>query len=344
MNTKKEEESVRLDLGNTEEEEEVEESDYEDSEIQEEESEDEGIVDLNVDYEEEKVVEQLTVDKNLEEEIKSELNIVDASQIKDNPENELELEHDENQFNSQISNNHQIETASKGAPKKKKNPGVSGSSQRKNKMNSDLSHISPNKKRSENTEKTVFTRISEDLFNKFISNKDFYNKKTSSYDYLINDMFLNRVVEKNDRESAAKFNDFVNRNREFRDKKQMKLQERSEKIATEMNATYTGRPNGKVFEKTQIRDPQEYLQDQLKYYQTRDQNIKQQQEDIIKNTDSNIKKVPDISKKSKQLAEKRLTNDNTKEVHDRLFNDKLHKDKKHLYTEKSGLKLHFKCF
>jgi hypothetical protein len=335
MNSKKEEESVRLDLGNTEEEEEEEEeSEFEESEIQEEDGEDEGIVDLDVNFDEDKPIEEPTEEKNLEN--KSELNIADASQIKENPENELDLENEENQLHSEIYNNQQTETAKKSVAKKKKTPGLSSASQKKNKMNSDLSHISPNKKRSENTEKTVFTRISEDLFNKFISNKDFYNKKTSSYDYLINDMFLNRVVEKNDRESAAKFNDFVNRNREFRDKKQMKLQERSEKIASEMNATYTGRPNGKVFDKTEIRDPQEYLQDQLKYYQTRDQNIKQQQEDIIKNTDSNIKKVPDISKKSKQLAEKRFSNDNSKEVHDRLFNDKLQKEKKHLYTEKSA--------
>jgi len=50
--------------------------------------------------------------------------------------------------------------------------------------------------------KTVFTKLSEELFTKFVSNKDNQNKKTSAYDYLINDMFLNRMCEKTDMKMA----------------------------------------------------------------------------------------------------------------------------------------------
>jgi hypothetical protein len=170
-----------------------------------------------------------------------------------------------------------------------------------------------------------------------MSNKDTQNKKTSAYDFLINDMFLNRVVEKGDKEATKKFNNFVVRNNEFRDKKTLKLQARTEKVSNEINANCTGKPNGKVFEKAEIRNPQDYLNDQLKYFQTRDINIKQQQEDIKKTTDSKIQKVPEISKKSKKLAQKRLTSDSTsKEVHDRLFQEKLHKEKKDIYVEKEN--------
>jgi hypothetical protein len=341
MSKQREESSVKLDLGATEqEEEESEEEEDEESEILEEEGEDDGIVDFNLDLEEEKPeMEQVkeVEEKVIEPENKSDV-IMGESFVRENTENEgIVSDNEENNLKTKSSHHDRMEQKTTGTQRKKKPVvGNSNGGQKKNIMNADLSHISPNKKRAENTEKTVFTRISEDLFSKFVSNKDSHNKKTSAYEYLINDMFLNRVVEKNDKESAAKFNDFVNRNKEFRNKKQLKLQEKSEKIANELNATYTGRPNGKVFDKSELRDPNEYLQDQIKYYQTRDMNIKQQQDDIKKNTDSHLKQTPDISKKSKQLAEKRLsTENNSKEVYDRLFQDKLHKEKKHLYTEKS---------
>jgi len=147
-------------------------------------------------------------------------------------------------------------------------------------------------------------------------------------------MFLNRMCEKNDKESAGKFNNFVTRNKEFRDKKSLKLQERSDKISSEMNAMCTGVPNGKVFDKSELRNPDEFLNDQLKYYNTRDLNVNQQREDIVKTTNAKFQSVPEISKKSKQLAENRLvTENNDQEVYNRLFHEKLNKEKKHIYTE-----------
>jgi len=141
-------------------------------------------------------------------------------------------------------------------------------------------------------------------------------------------------VKKNDKESAGKFNNFVTRNMEFRDKKSLKLQERIDKISSEVNAACTGVPNGKVFDKTEIRNPDDFLNDQLKYYNTRDLNVNQQREDIVKTTNSKLQSVPEISKKSKKLAEKRLeTEHNDQEVYSRLFHEKLNKEKKHIYTE-----------
>jgi hypothetical protein len=190
------------------------------------------------------------------------------------------------------------------------------------------------KSKIDNSEKTVFTRISEDLFNKFTSGKVSHNKKSSAYDYLINDMFLNRVVEKNDKDATSKFNNFVVRNKEFRYKKSIKLQEKTEKVENEINTYCTGKPNGKIFDKSELRQPDVYLQDQLKYYETRDQMINQLREDIKSKTDSKIKKVPEISKNSKELAEKKLLAENNgKEVYDRLFEDKLQKEKKNVYSE-----------
>jgi hypothetical protein len=178
-------------------------------------------------------------------------------------------------------------------------------------------------------EKSVFTRISEDIYSKYVSNKSQHYKKTSAYDFMINDHFLNRIVEKSDKNSHQKFQRFINRNKEFRDKKVLNLQERTQKLSEEIKITCTGTPNNKVFDKTELRDPTEFMSDQLKYLESRELNIKKQQEEIIKQTDSKCRDTPEISEKSRKLAEKRTSMEN-KEVHSRLFNEKIHNEKKNL--------------
>jgi len=185
--------------------------------------------------------------------------------------------------------------------------------------------------------KTVFTKLSEELFNKFVSNKDNQNKRTSAYDYLINDMFLNRMCEKTDKENAVKFNSFVQRNKEYTDKKQLKLQERIEKINVDHNTNCHFNPNGKTIEKSELRNPETFLNDHVKYMQTKDLYINAQREEIVKNTDLQCKQAPEISKKSKQLAEKKNQGEEGKKaVHDRLFQEKIHKEKKHVYNSEQG--------
>ena len=186
-----------------------------------------------------------------------------------------------------------------------------------------------------NENKTVFTKISEDLFNKFISNKHTQNQKTSAYDYLISDMFLNKIVEKNDKNAGQKFSNFAVRNKDFRDKKNLKLKERIEKIANEAVAECTWKPNGKNFEKSEVRKPEDYYNDHLKYIQTRDANITHQKEEILKNTEALLKVAPEISKKTKRIAARKLKKENiSKNVHDRLFKERLNKEKKHIYPDK----------
>lgn len=183
-------------------------------------------------------------------------------------------------------------------------------------------------------EKTVFTRLSEELYKKFLSNKGSGYKKTSAYDYFVNDRFLNRVVEKNDPSAAIKFENFLNRNKEYVDRKVMRLNERIQNIANEINSNCTGMPNGKTFIKEELRDPNEFLKDQLKYYHTMVQQIETLRNDIMTSTNSNIRSVPEISKKSKALAEKKFNDENSVAVHDRLFKEKLNKEKKHIIKEK----------
>lgn len=182
--------------------------------------------------------------------------------------------------------------------------------------------------------KTVFTKISEELFSKFVG-KDTQNKKTSAYDYLINDLFLNRVCEKSDKDCATKFNNFFARNKDFREKKTTKLATKTEKVTAEINATCTHKPNNKDLEKEDLRAPEVFLSDQIKYFNTRDLNINQAKEAILKETNEKMKKKPEISKNSQKIAKKKLEDKGqTKPVHDRLHSEKLNKAKTHVVKEK----------
>jgi len=52
---------------------------------------------------------------------------------------------------------------------------------------------------------------------------------------------------------------------------------------------------------------------------------------LLKKTQANCREAPEISNKSKKLA---LKKGEDKEVHERLFTEKLNKQKTHLYKEK----------
>jgi len=183
-------------------------------------------------------------------------------------------------------------------------------------------------------EKTVFTRLSEELYKKFFLKRDQSYKKTSAYDFFVNDKFLNRVVEKNDPSASVKFGNFLNRNKEYVDRKVTKLNERIQKMTNEINSNCTGIPNGKVLSKEELRDPNEFLKDQLKYYQSIGQQIESLRKDVLTNTNLKMRDAPEISKKSKLLAEKKLSGENVADIHDRLHKEKLNKEKKYLIRER----------
>ena len=185
-------------------------------------------------------------------------------------------------------------------------------------------------------EKTVFTKVSEELFEKF-RDKKFKNKISSCYDLIVNDTYLNRINEKGSKDLNSKINNFEVRNKEFREKKKAKLQELEEKTAQDINLHCTHTPNGKKVNSDDLRTPEDYLKDHLKYFSTRDSNIQMQRENQIKQTNSELKQSPEISKKSKRLAKKRLKKEislDNNNTHVRLYNEKLNKLKTHIVKEK----------
>lgn len=324
-NHKKEESEIKLDLGANEEEEE-EESD------EEEEDEEEEVVDEEDDEEEEDDMADDMADFDLE----AMNNLNENRNIVVNPEAADINTHENEQVIKQkpVAGTGQKSNKYKLTLDKTKKANFQNTPKNQTQMNklfsTEPTYTGARTEGGDN--KSVFTKISEELFTKFINNKDTQNKKTSAYDYLINDLYLNRVCEKNDKDTHQKFVNFFNRNKEFRDKKGLRLQERVEKINQETNTVCTGIPNNKVFTKEELRSPDDFLNDQLKYYNTRDLNVNQQREDVLKTTNALLRQTPEISKKSQRLAKKKAPEN--KEVHDRLFSEKLNKQKTHLYTEK----------
>jgi hypothetical protein len=183
-------------------------------------------------------------------------------------------------------------------------------------------------------EKTVFTRLSEELYKKFLKRDQSY-KKTSAYDFFVNDKFLNKVVEKNDPSAAVKFGNFINRNKEYVDRKVARLNERIQNMTNEINSNCTGMPNGKIPLKEELRDPNEFLKDQLKYYETIGHQIESMRKDILTTTNSKMRDAPEISKKSKVLAEKKINEEIGTVVYDRLYKEKLNKEKKHIINDEN---------
>ena len=126
MNKQKEESSVKLDLGATDqEEEESEEEEDEEREILEEEGEDDGIVDFNLDLEEEKPevaqVEEVeeVEEKVIEPENKSEV-IMGESFVRENTENELIVSDNEENDDLKTKSSHVEKTEQKTAGTQRK--------------------------------------------------------------------------------------------------------------------------------------------------------------------------------------------------------------------------------
>lgn len=179
--------------------------------------------------------------------------------------------------------------------------------------------------------KTIFSKISEEIFYQLA--KDKY-KKSSSYDYMINDIYINRVVQKGDpSENKNKFNNFIGRNKEFFNKKKLRLNEKIQKISEETNTQVYAIPNKKVFEKNQLRNPDQFFDDQKNFVLQKEQNLENQREEIIK---QNIilahNYIPEIDPNSKSIAQKNLSGESA-EVFERLHKYKVAKSKNKLFED-----------
>lgn len=183
--------------------------------------------------------------------------------------------------------------------------------------------------------KTIFSKISEDLMYKLT--KDKYHK-SSSYQYMTDDMYINRVVQKGDNENNSnKFNNFVDRNNEFFNKKKLRLNEKIQKLSNEANSESYPIPNKKVFDKAELRNAQEFYETQKNFVLQKQQNLEVQRDEALKK--SKIEEhghIPEINQHSRIMVEnkKKNLNEKSEEVFSRLHNQKNARNKQQIFEEK----------
>lgn len=177
--------------------------------------------------------------------------------------------------------------------------------------------------------KTIFSKISEEIFYKL--SKDKY-KKSSAYDFMTSDIYINRVVQKSDQDNKNKFNSFLERNNEFFNKKKLRLNEKIQKISDETYSDLYAIPNKKVFNKDELRNAQQFFEDQKNFVLQKQQYVEAEREEKLKkNIIESQNNIPEINKNSKNIAEKKI-NDKT-QVFERLHNQKNYKEKQMILNE-----------
>jgi hypothetical protein len=118
-----------------------------------------------------------------------------------------------------------------------------------------------------------------------------------------------------------KFQNFINRNKEFHIKKTMKLQEKIDKFNEEKELACHGNPNNKVLNEKDIRNPVDFLNDNMNYMAKKNTKVSELRTKIVEDNNKNLTHVPLISETTKKLAEKK--NGEGQEVHSRLFKENI---------------------
>jgi len=198
-----------------------------------------------------------------------------------------------------------------------------------------------------NNNKTAITMLAEKFAKKHFDKKG--GEKVNIYEYLLHDEHIQKFIQKNSGEHE-KYNNFISRNKEFQVKKTMKLKEKVERFNEEQDHTCHGNPNNKLLTDKDIRNPDDFLKDNLKYVEKKDNKVAELRSKIVEDTNKNLSFVPVLSENTKKLAEKKIGENN--DVVQRLHKGKIkqHKQKafnpenikrkpKHKKKEDKGLDL-----
>jgi len=162
------------------------------------------------------------------------------------------------------------------------------------------------------------------------------NHKSSSYQYFINDIYINRVVQKGDPENSNKFQNFVERNNEFFNKKKLRLNQKIQIISAAANSEVYSIPNKKVFDKAELRNPQEFYENQKSFVVKKQQNLDVQRNEALKK--SRIAEhghIPEINQNSRILVgnKKKTAGEKAEEVFVRLHNQRNRRHKQQIFDE-----------
>ena len=147
-----------------------------------------------------------------------------------------------------------------------------------------------------NDGKTILSKVPSCIFiqitEEFKSGN--FNKKISLYDSLVHDEYINRYADKNNSDNWKKITNFMTRNEDFKGKKQIKLQGKSESIRQEILKNCHG-PNNKVLTKQDIRTPSEFMNDQKNYLSKKVKNLNDLKNSQIQKEEQNTRKTPSVT-------------------------------------------------
>jgi len=153
---------------------------------------------------------------------------------------------------------------------------------------------------------------------------------------MTNDIYINRVVEKSDQSNNKfKFHDFVERNNEYFINKKLRLEQRIQKIAEASSSNISGLPNKKVFERSELRNANEFYENQKNYILQKQQFLEEQRKEQVKRNEFEAHNhIPEIDKNSRKIAKNKQESLNkNEEVFSRLHNQKINKNKKQIFND-----------
>lgn len=174
---------------------------------------------------------------------------------------------------------------------------------------------------SPNESKSLFTQITEDIFQQYITTES--KTQPRLYDILLSDTYISKINKQSkSKDNQIKFQNMLDRHHQYSDSLNLKLNLRQEKENEEFKLKYTFKPHA-TNRDNPIRNIGEFYSEQKRFVDKRNKTI-QRLKDAKENKEKRLmSQSPQISKKSTQLVESRYSNENDNDVFKRLHTSKM---------------------
>ena len=171
--------------------------------------------------------------------------------------------------------------------------------------------------------KTIFTKLTEEMFDNLYSPS---KKSKYVYDSFINEQFLSKYSEKFNDKNNRIVNNFMERICKETEKKRLGIitQEKNEHIKPPPGrmTTYGGHRDGDTHRLTSG-NKENFISEQKKFVEKKNKKINELKSKLFKEENKNIRNIPQICNKSREMSKTK-----TKNVFDKLYEDNQHKFKK----------------
>ena len=186
------------------------------------------------------------------------------------------------------------------------------------KVNLDFNNSNHKNTSNSNTKKTIFTKLSEQMYNNILKNKDFQN----IYDY---ESFTNESL-------LQKFNQVEKKSHEINEQNRKTIKDfiiRNEKKKTDKSKIVSPQTNkNKKIESNKKINLDEFLTKQNKFTEKKKQTIETMSKKIENEIYKNMREKPLINSKSNQIIyAKKNTSEKKKDIHSKLYEEYSEKKK-----------------